>query len=325
VLGSLVKPRRYLGEVEMSPKQRLERESKAGTSEEKCENCLKIFAEQGSGVQCDLCCIWLHNKCQGVTDLMFKPLNLHSNDLFWFCEECRQGAEKLLPSISKFQTKVDKLETVRMNNDIKTELNHSIAVTLELKIEVENMGSRIEQCEKRADENKNGIISSIGSKLFDMETKILNKQETKWSEILTSEVKSKVLQATRDIISANASLQQNTKAIIENQKEQDEIKRRFNVIIHGVVEPVEGTTESRAGEDEDKILHLLHELSCDDASVSDTVRLGKRAEGNATKPRPVKPTLASEGLEKDLTPNQRESRNMLVEKMKGRLQKEKKN
>ena len=93
------------------------------------------------------------------------------------------------------------------------------------------------------------MIISISSKLLDMETKILNKEETKWSERLTSELKSKVSQATTDIISANASLQQNTKAIIEDQKEQDEIKRRrFNVNIHGLVEPVEGTTESRAGE-----------------------------------------------------------------------------
>ena len=41
-----------------------------------------------------------------------------------------------------------------MNNDIKTELNSSTAVILELKNEVANMGSRIEQCEKRADENE---------------------------------------------------------------------------------------------------------------------------------------------------------------------------
>ena len=32
-----------------------------------------------------------------------------------------------------------------------------------------------------------------------------------------------------------------------------------------------GATESRAGEDKDKILNLLNELGCDDASVSDMV------------------------------------------------------
>ena len=74
------------------------------------------------------------------------------------------------------------------------------------------------------------------------------------------------------------------------------------------------------------------------------LRLGKRPEGNATKPRPAKLTIASEGQKErflrrsknlkgmcngletvfvlqDLTPNRRERKNMLVEEMKGRYAK----
>ena len=78
--------------------------------EEKCGYCLKSFSDQDSSVMCDLCDKWLHSRCQGVSEIMFKALSVHSKEVYWFCTECRQGTERLLPSISKIQTKVNKLE-----------------------------------------------------------------------------------------------------------------------------------------------------------------------------------------------------------------------
>ena len=88
-------------------------------------------------------------------------------------------------------------------------------------------------------------------------------------------------------------------------------------------------------------MNLLYEINCDDVSVNDTVRLGRKPIDNASSPRPVLLTLyiVSEGqkdkillrsknlkgnsngfakvfIQQDLTPKQREKRNQLVREMK---------
>jgi hypothetical protein len=170
---------------------------------------------------------------------MYKALTQHAKELFWFCKDCRQGAEKLLPTITKIHTKVTRLEdeSARVSAEIKSELTRTIAAIADLKKEVAHIGGRIEQCEEKADENKRGLDSSIGSKVVEMETRILNKEGPKWSEIVSSEVKSHMTQAATDIVTAKTELQNQARAIIEDKQEQDEInKRRCSVIIHGLAE-----------------------------------------------------------------------------------------
>lgn len=62
----------------------------------------------------------------------------------------------------------------------------------------------------------------------------------------------------------------------EDQQEIEEIKKRNGVIIHGLQEST--TTEAEAGmaEDGDHIIDLLHQIRCDEVSVTDVVRLGKK-------------------------------------------------
>jgi len=89
-----------------------------------------------------------------------------------------------------------------------------------------------------------------------------------------------------------------------------------------------------------RIANWLHELNCDELSVSNLVRHGKRPLDSTEKPRPIKLTLASEiqkkilrrsenlngksnNLEKvflhqDLAPKQQETRHQLVKELKQR-------
>jgi len=83
----------------------------------------------------------------------------------------------------------------------------------------------------------------------------------------------------------------------KDQEELEEVKRRrLNVIVHGLKEPAEeddGATKSR---DEDEIVSrpMLHEINCDDVSVTSSTRLGRKNDSTATKPRPMKLVIASE-------------------------------
>src|SRR5208282_4555928 len=124
----------------MPPKGRAE--NKSGSGDEKCGHCLKVVSDQDSGVMCDVCNIWFHSRCQGVTEVMYKALTQHAKELFWFCKDCRQGAEKLLPTITKIHTKVTRLEdeSARVSAEIKSELSRTIAAIADLKKEVAYIG-----------------------------------------------------------------------------------------------------------------------------------------------------------------------------------------
>ena len=159
----------------------------------------------------------------------------------------------------------------------------------------------------------------------------------------------KLSAVSANIASVQNELQQQTQTVVRvSSEELEEIaKRRNSIIIHGMLEPTGDTPEERKAQDEEKIIEMLHELNGDDVSVNSIVRLGKKLEATAaatlaSKPRPIKLTLATEqqkekvlrnsknlkdknekGLDKvflhqDLTPRQREKRQELVKELKER-------
>jgi len=120
-----------------------------------------------------------------------------------------------------------------------------------LKTGIVGFGSRIEQCEKKVEENIQRLVSSISSKLVEMEVKILNEERPTWSALVAGQLDSRLSQATTYIISAQTLLQQQTKAIIEDKQNQEEVnKRRYTVIIHGLAEFEGENWETRATEDD---------------------------------------------------------------------------
>jgi len=52
-----------------------------------------------------------------------------------------------------------------------------------------------------------------------------------------------------------------------DQQEEEEIKRRHNVILHGLAESTGDSAEGRWSHDDSQVLDLLHEIQCDDVSI----------------------------------------------------------
>jgi len=129
----------------------------------------------------------------------------------------------------------------------------------------------------------------------------------------------------------------------EDKEEEEEIdKRKTSIIVHGLKESTDCDAEARKKSDESDIINMLHEIKCDEVSVVNAIRLGKRDE-TAAKPRPLKIVVSSEdqkikvlqmaknlrrtknkGLEgvflhQDLTPKQRGERQRLVKEMENRM------
>ena len=81
----------------------------------------------------------------------------------------------------------------------------------------------------------------------------------------------------------------------EDKEEADEIRqRRANIIVHGVKESTSEDPEVRKKEDERQITNLLHDVKCDDVSVSGFFRLGKKSLDSDSNPCPMKIMMMSE-------------------------------
>ena len=128
----------------------------------------------------------------------------------------------------------------------------------------------------------------------------------------------------------------------DKEENEDLMRRKTSIIVHGLKESSDEKFETRKQHDEDTLIGILHEIDCDEVSVQSVIRLGRWGEGKSDKPRPTKITLASEdqkdkvlrnaknlqwrkgkGLDgifmhQDLTQKQRRERQKLVQEMKER-------
>lgn len=313
----------------------------------KCGSCLKTVTDQDDGVLCELCGNWFHCRCQGIAERMYKALKQYKTELHWFCKGCQAGAEKLLAVMTKMQSKIEKLEEelVRYKTDTRAEMASTINnLRDDLRNDLQQMDARLVQCESKTRECRQELNGPVTAKLTDMEKK-MSTGEPMWSDIVSKEVSKEVNSVISVVTADMASLQNQTKFMLNDKEERDEIGRRKNcAVIHGVKEPSAANFESAKKEDSDNISELLHELKCDHISVSSFTRLGKKPDGMEAdnKSRPIKLILASESqkdevltksknlrntsntkfkgvfIHQDLTPRQRERRHVLVTELKER-------
>jgi len=125
-------------------------------------------------------------------------------------------------------------------------------------------------------------------------------------------------------------------------EEEENDRRKANIIIHGLQEPTAAEADDRKNEDCDRVQELLHQIACDDVSIHHITRLGAPPSSPDAKPRPVKLDLASSEsrnkvlgraknlrtltdmtwksvfIHQDLTPKERELRRALVHELKAR-------
>ena len=167
-----------------------DKDEAAARADGKCGSCFKAVSDQEAGVLCEICGIWYHCRCQGISDPLYKAMNQYSTDLHWFCKVCKAGAEKLLAIVTKMQMKVERLEEeiVRLKNDITTEIskiNTKQQPVLEQAVkaigdDLKKLTDRVEQCEKKIDTDGQALHGNVNLKLTDFEKKLedIEKKDT---------------------------------------------------------------------------------------------------------------------------------------------------
>ena len=59
-------------------KQKATKDTEENQYESKCGKCNKPVIEQDNEVNCEICEIWFHSKCQGMPEAMYKVLNQYN-------------------------------------------------------------------------------------------------------------------------------------------------------------------------------------------------------------------------------------------------------
>jgi len=128
----------------------------------------------------------------------------------------------------------------------------------------------------------------------------------------------------------------------DKEEEEEQLKRSKNVIIHGMEESKDDDPAKRMEEDTARVASMAVEIKAEDIKITKVIRLGKRPDSDAGRPRALKVVLENEeqkskllnvaknlrslkdkGLDKvfiqqDYTRRQQERRKSLVTELKER-------
>ena len=80
----------------------------------------------------------------------------------------------------------------------------------------------------------------------------------------------------------------------DKEEEEEKIKRKASVIVHGIEESKAMESMDRVEDDKGKIASILQEIDCMDAVIKQVIRLGKRQDKVDAKARPIKLVLKTE-------------------------------
>ena len=95
-----------------------------------------------------------------------------------------------------------------------------------------------------------------------------------------------------------STLVQVREQLLEDKEEElEKHKRRASIIVHGLKESSSSEAEQRYKDDCDQLQEILHHMACDDVSVQQVVRLGKRSSQVDAAPKTFKGYVAIGGAE----------------------------
>jgi len=284
-----------------------------------CVDCGTAVKSTQQGLKCDGCSFWHHTECEGVSDEVYMFLCKYEDQstIIWYCKKCAITCKQLMTMMLSVQDTLQQLEdsvygVASTLNTKMDDLSASLSARLDIKDQHEAVA--IQEVQKNVEAKMDTFADIV-------------KNKAKIDEHFVHD-------CVEDAVMVKA---------LKDQEELEEIrKRRTNVIIHGLVESSESNSDARQQQEDNELQNLLHEIKCDDVSITATARLGKRNETADGKPRPIKLIVASEDqkdkilrsaknlrgkkdkgydrvfIHQDLTPTQRANRQKLVQEMKER-------
>ena len=272
---------------------------------QKCDECKNNVTSTEKTVQCELCELWSHCKCEGIQEDAYELLK--QDKIHFFCGKCEKAAGQLLKSVVKLKERQDKLEEDHIT--FKKEISYTIqdfadTFTEEAKSKTED----IAKLEKTVDDMKKEVgrfkleykteLKKMNEQVKDLiktrEEADFEKQieqitqafvkDTQWTDIVKKEVNSKI-----ETVSAELSSIQKMVDVTKSMAEEEKEARSNNIIIYRVPESTDTSFEGRQKHDKATIIDILRELidkDFDETEIQKTFRLGKM-NMEASKQRPI--------------------------------------
>ena len=130
-----------------------------------CRSCEKNVSDKDKAVQCDLCELWVHIKCNSLNYLDYRYLQ-NSNES-WYCIEC---CSTIFPFNSLFNNKnfLSCFKTTDNNNTYWINLENDHNGSLSLKPS-SNLELLVNQFNNATPENSNDPEKVCSSKYYDIE------------------------------------------------------------------------------------------------------------------------------------------------------------
>lgn len=83
--------------------------SKEGKKNDNCPLCSKLVSDKDLALECEVCEMWFHIKCQNLSEAEYKFIGEHDS-VHWYCTLCNKNVAPLLQMFGNLKQRQDKLE-----------------------------------------------------------------------------------------------------------------------------------------------------------------------------------------------------------------------
>ena len=103
-----------------------------------CLVCEVHVKKNDPAIQCNLCDLWVHQKCGKIGDALFKELIWQAENnggATWSCRACRSASAKLNKQLTEVYKRVESLEAARKDQDQEIQTVKNSVTTMDKKVE----------------------------------------------------------------------------------------------------------------------------------------------------------------------------------------------
>ena len=137
-----------------------------------CVGCKKKFTKSDYSVMCGMCSYWYHKSCAGISDEVYKCIEIHCKDnpTFWNCTPCTSYARGIMAKSRELEGRIESLEKRQDTQDSElAKVNRRVDDTnkglekLETRIEENSTGANIlNELRERKARKQNIILYGVG-------------------------------------------------------------------------------------------------------------------------------------------------------------------
>ena len=155
-------------EVETTQKAKPKKTSQAKKDNTNCLACNKKCTGSQASVLCQLCSLWCHKECAGLSTAVFKSLALQVKEVgtaYWACKSCLSFAAKTNMLLKNMNSQLVAMDTRITQNTTE--------ITATKKV-LEKTGENIKRVEKRVEDVKKQVEDDLYEEMRERESRKLN-------------------------------------------------------------------------------------------------------------------------------------------------------